>query len=967
MKLESVPRLLFWGQSQLKRVYFAACINLGRKGLPDDLLRGLTGLEILSFLYCPFVNMPNLDDLKVCVCGNAPAFPRCLREATSPCPWPHRHAVGSTLPLPAPSVAVGLLNLRAGLPLLSLGFGDVPVRQVLKVLFGAGAPATHHPWHMNETENEVKFDGLVAAETLYIQGNQLDRVPGFKNMRSLEFLNVAFNKITKIAPGDFKGATRLVCLSLSGNAIVSVATAAFGNLKALHFTRDEFEPKKADGSPYVNDIGMGLWLRFEKGHFGADTDYAYPPIAFAPNPVKCVWTGPHIADLTCSSCVLGYETTSSTDNTCVKPRFRPFKDWESSDARAELQLQSTQGNMTRVATSSDGESGTPTILRGFEYSIPAPKLEPRERKFVGYQQPYSKIKYEIDFSLGTEVDLACGVDVVGDATHDANTPKSWQGHPWSSQVFMYQFGAGRAQPEADPPYPGYFPVPCPRYHRFSVTKPGNLTFDTCASMMDVGIQLYKKTDNLAESDPMYRYNNGTLVHNQTYTVPLHRNDRVYRNVTTGLKKIQLDWFPQGMVDWMHESFHTNGYPRLVYRQNAEVLANNGCPLSNGAHRTYYLDVGDYFLQTSGLDPSNACSDFTVKMQCSGGAETTSPLDSDPRGFSVDAETGGITGTPQNVRDGYKLVLRAVDAADARTDVATWTFNVKEPPAFSLNLSSGWSDETDGRLANKYHISETHLLPKPRVKKEELLQHPANGDFNKVVYLLSAKRTGGSASCTVEDNSALTDVATGAGAINIECEGNYTGKLVVRDGGGDEVVLRDWSFEVLRRDTAVPEYGPGGKGCANGAAVDGKAMDRKFKCDCNATRFTGKNCQVEPTAAATASDDDDVPLYVIGAVLAVLVLGTIIAVLVVRYQRYQRSMMVTDFQAQLEAMKEEGSVDVEISGDHGPRELKRGWLMFIDKLGHGQFGEVGLTEAYWMPISDGAPPSSRCAPSVYLCP
>jgi len=63
------------------------------------------------------------------------------------------------------------------------------------------------------------------------------------------------------------------------------------------------------------------------------------------------------------------------------------------------------------------------------------------------------------------------------------------------------------------------------------------------------------------------------------------------------------------------------------------------------------------------------------------------------------------------------------------------------------------------------------------------------------------------------------------------------------------------------------------------------------------------------------------------------------------------MMETDFQAQLLAMKEEGLVDAEISTSRVPRELKRGWLMFIDRLGSGQFGDVwkGL-------LSDGDNPT-----------
>ena len=76
------------------------------------------------------------------------------------------------------------------------------------------------------------------------------------------------------------------------------------------------------------------------------------------------------------------------------------------------------------------------------------------------------------------------------------------------------------------------------------------------------------------------------------------------------------------------------------------------------------------------------------------------------------------------------------------------------------------------------------------------------------------------------------------------------------------------------------------------------MDRKFTCDCSATKCTGNNCAIE----SAASEQDDTTSYVIGAVFAVLVLAACVVFMVVRYQRYQRSMMVTDFQAQLEQMK-----------------------------------------------------------------
>ena len=345
-----------------------------------------------------------------------------------------------------------------------------------------------------------------------------------------------------------------------------------------------------------------------------------------------------------------------------------------------------------------------------------------------------------------------------------------------------------------------------------------------------------------------------------YEVPLYSNNQfpAYRTISTGLVKVHPDGFTESFANWWNARTQS-WLPALPPMASWPAL--NGCPLSNSVHRTYYIgEVGEYFLQSTSIGVNSACSTFNIKMQCSGGAETASPEDSNPLGFSVDVKTGAITGTPENVRDGYKMQLKAVDASDTRSTVAEWNFNVEAPPAFALKPSAGWSTETDGKLASKYHVSETHLLPKPRVKTEELLEHPAGGDFSKVIYLLSAERASGdnSKDCTIPDAdentkviSAMMDVSDGEGAINIKCEGNYTAKLVVRDGAGDEVTLRSWHFMVLPVDTDVPSYGPNGRSCENGDAVDGEAMDGSFTCDCD-DRYAGPACEFSDSQTCSGS-------------------------------------------------------------------------------------------------------------------
>ena len=202
---------------------------------------------------------------------------------------------------------------------------------------------------------------------------------------------------------------------------------------------------------------------------------------------------------------------------------------------------------------------------------------------------------------------------------------------------------------------------------------------------------------------------------QNFSIPLHDNDQQYRTITTGLAKVQPDHCSPGYADWL-TSIADPSLPSVSYPDHVTCHSVNGCMLSQGANRTYHIGVGEYLLETQMSSTLGFCSAFNVKLVCSGGAETSSPTESDPLGFTVDAETGAITGTPQRVRDGYKMRLRAVDAVEMRTDVAAWSFNVQEAPTFSINHSTGWTAQTNGTLKGKYHVGETHLLPKPSLEK-----------------------------------------------------------------------------------------------------------------------------------------------------------------------------------------------------------------------------------------------------------
>jgi len=184
------------------------------------------------------------------------------------------------------------------------------------------------------------------------------------------------------------------------------------------------------------------------------------------------------------------------------------------------------------------------------YTIPGPQLEPKESKFAGYEQPYSKIHYELDFSRGAQVDIGCGTAVVGDGSRDANIPKDVYAHPASMHEMSYAHTNGRGNPNSDPPDPGYYPMRCPRYHRFAVTKPGNFTFDSCASLMNVGVSLFKRTDNLNDSE-YGRTPDGSWKPGRLYEVPLHDNDKQWSTVPTGTISGAPEFMPCSMNVWVH--------------------------------------------------------------------------------------------------------------------------------------------------------------------------------------------------------------------------------------------------------------------------------------------------------------------------------------------------------------------------------------------------------------------------------
>ena len=110
---------------------------------------------------------------------------------------------------------------------------------------------------MDDREIESKLDHLVNLQTLMVTSGQLHRVPWLTNMQSLLMLHLTNNRITTIAPGDFKGATRLTDLVLSSNKIVSASPQAFANLHAFSVLPEHFNPVDLLNKSYVSSVGIG--------------------------------------------------------------------------------------------------------------------------------------------------------------------------------------------------------------------------------------------------------------------------------------------------------------------------------------------------------------------------------------------------------------------------------------------------------------------------------------------------------------------------------------------------------------------------------------------------------------------------------------------------------------------------------------------------------------------------------------
>ena len=103
-------------------------------------------------------------------------------------------------------------------------------------------------------------------------------------------------------------------------------------------------------------------------------------------------------------------------------------------------------------------------------------------------------------------------------------------------------------------------------------------------MMSVGINIYKQTDNIAESAPRMTSDWKGFEGGQLFEVPLHDNNQQYRNISTGLVKIQPSRVGgQGFLDFL-APFNDPAFAPMTLPNNASAWAINGCPMALGVRK-----------------------------------------------------------------------------------------------------------------------------------------------------------------------------------------------------------------------------------------------------------------------------------------------------------------------------------------------------------------------------------------------
>ena len=90
------------------------------------------------------------------------------------------------------------------------------------------------------------------------------------------------------------------------NLIVSISPEAFIGLTVLGASRADYN-KKIQDENYTDIYGIGVWPHKNtpgSSFFGGGQEWASLAVALAPNPMDCLWSGPHLNDFNCQGNLL---------------------------------------------------------------------------------------------------------------------------------------------------------------------------------------------------------------------------------------------------------------------------------------------------------------------------------------------------------------------------------------------------------------------------------------------------------------------------------------------------------------------------------------------------------------------------------------------------------------------------------------------------------------------------------------
>eukprot|EP00039_Didymoeca_costata_P002163 m.57956 g.57956 ORF g.57956 m.57956 type:complete len:1717 (+) comp11144_c1_seq1:172-5322(+) len=168
-----------------------------------------------------------------------------------------------------------------------------------------------------------------------------------------------------------------------------------------------------------------------------------------------------------------------------------------------------------------------------------------------------------------------------------------------------------------------------------------------------------------------------------------------------------------------------------------------------------------------------------------------------------------------------------------------------------------------------------------------------------------------------------------------------------DESGARSLLQNVSVSVQESDLRQASNGPNGKGCENGGKMeDGDLFDGSFSCTCPKD-YGGANCE---TRKFTPSEWAG-----IASGIALLIL--FFAFMAQRRYTHYIDTLPTNFEDEIAKLVETGELPEElVVMKKVPREIKRGHLKMMNKIGEGAFGEV------WKSLLDE---SSSGGPPEYL--